>query len=162
MHLAVRVCLCVGCTRCCPFPQTALPHSVTQPLMTVCYCLSSVASPALMTVSLPNHLAPAPSFGSHRATGLVAREMLTSSTHFLLGFCGGGVAAISPLSQPLGCSCGPGFQLAGGTPRREALGVGPDFFLGRDRLMMLSAAPPPKVHFTLEGNLTFFSHHRWC
>lgn len=95
----VCVRLCVGCTQCCPFPQTALPHSVTQPLMTVCHCLSTVASPALMTVSLPNDLAPAPSFRSHKATGLVAIEMLTTSTHFLLAFCGGGGSSnFTPLS----------------------------------------------------------------
>lgn len=64
-----------------------------------------------MTVSLPNDLAPAPSFGSHRATGLVAIEMLTSSTHFLLGFCGGGVVPISPFSQsPQGARVGQDFS----------------------------------------------------
>lgn len=81
-----------------------------------------VASPALMTVSLPNDLASAPLFGSHRATGLVAQ------THFLLGVCGGEVAPIPPPSSALGCLCGPGFQLAGGIPGWEAPGVGPPSF----------------------------------
>lgn len=107
------VCMCAFVwTQGHPLPHAAaLPHPVTQPLMTICYCLCMVASPALMTVSLPNDLAPAPLFVSHRATGLVAREMLTSFIHFLLGVCGGGGSTDStPSHSPQGARVGQDFS----------------------------------------------------
>jgi hypothetical protein len=85
-----------------------------------------------MTVSLPNDLASAPSFGSHRDTGPVAREMLTSSTHFLLGVSGGGENTDpTPPLQPSGCPRGQEFQLAGGIPGWEVPRLGSALCLSR-------------------------------